>query len=67
LAWLGAHRLPPAAFGALAALAAGGTVLAIWHPPPFARPSVAPWLALGAAAAALAASVWWARSRRPPP
>jgi hypothetical protein len=67
LAWVGAHRVPPAVFAALTALVAAGAVLAIWHPPPFARPSVAPWLALVAGAVGLAGSAWWVRIRRAPP
>lgn len=65
--WLGAHRLPPAVFGAVAAAGGVGALLAIAHPPPFARPSLAPWLALAACLAAVAGSVGWVRSRRPRP
>ncbi|HXF73218.1 MAG TPA: hypothetical protein VNO79_11480 [Actinomycetota bacterium] len=61
---LGAHRLRPGFFGALAGVGATGALLAIAHPPPFARPSLGPWLALVACAAAAVAAAWWERARR---
>lgn len=61
---LGAGRLRPGFFGTLAGVGALGASLAIAHPPPFARPSLAPWLALAACAAGAAGSAWWERVRR---
>jgi hypothetical protein len=46
----------------LAALVAGGALLALLRPPSFTRVSFAPWIAAAAGAAALAASVLTTRS-----
>jgi len=64
---LGAGRLPPGFFGALAGVGATGALLAIAHPPPFARPSLAPWLALVACLAGAVGAAWWGRVRRGEP
>jgi hypothetical protein len=60
----GAGRLPPGFFGTLAGMGAAGALLSIAHPPPFARPSLAPWLALAACLVGMGGAAWWGRVRR---
>jgi uncharacterized membrane protein YfcA len=45
-----------------------GSLVAIWNPPPFTKPALAPWIALVAGAAAVAAlRIGSARRGRPVP
>jgi hypothetical protein len=60
----GAGRLPPGFFGTLAGMGAAGALLSIAHPPPFARPSLAPWLTLAACLVGMGGAAWWGRVRR---
>ncbi len=46
LLWLGVDGRVDLALAALGGLVALGAALAIWHPPPFTRPWLGPWVAL---------------------